>query len=169
MKQLSNPHINELNGYLKCISRLRPTRSSFYATAYEAKGEIDDLISELVGLWSKDSEYVTPSKYEYTGKEEIDSHALFNEIEKYVFQGVLDRENIQNEKASAYLTRTLIEDINEYYGVVSTTQNKDGEFHPLLGTAIYRLNIKNESYSNSFYFIKKIAGIYVLTCFRNRK
>lgn len=59
----------------------------------------------------------------------------------YIFNGLLDRDNMPNDKARNYVTKILTYDINEYFGLVSTTEN--GEF--------YRLNIKNAGYFRQFY------------------
>jgi hypothetical protein len=45
---------------------------------------------------------------------------LISEIEKYIINGIRDRENMPSEKRKTTLQKMTLEDINEYYGVVST-------------------------------------------------
>jgi hypothetical protein len=165
MKIISNPYLNQLDGYLKCLSRLCANRYSFGVTSYEAIGDIDSLVYELVNLWGQGDEYIEKSEYQYKGKEIIDYQQLCKEVEKYIFNGLLNRKDMTSDDARNYATRMLIEDINEYYGLVSTTINENGVFHPLIRSEVYRLDIQNKKYEKAFFYIVKIENIYVLTNF----
>ena len=169
MEQIANTYIAELCGYLKCLSRLSANNYVFGASAYEANCEIDDLITAVFEKLGKGDKYIESSECEYLGREIIEPQDIVSEIESYIFAGLLEREQMPNDKARIYATRMLSEDINEYYGLVSTSQNKDGEFHPLLSGEVYRLNIRNTKYSREFYFIKKIESLYVLTYFLQKE
>ena len=61
-----------------------------------------------------------------------------------------------------------IENINEYYGLASSTENRDGVFHPLIMGPIYNLCIQGKDESNYFYFLVKIDKFFVLTCLRRK-
>jgi hypothetical protein len=165
MEQESNTLVSALDGYLKCISRLCANNYAFAASCYKANNDIDTFCRKFASFINAGDKYTKPSKHEYLGYKEIDSKKLFEIIEEYVFNGLLDLERMTNEKARYYTKKTLIEDINEYYGLISVSKNRDGEFHPLLSGGVYQINIKCEKYAKSFYFIKKIEDIYVLACF----
>ena len=165
MKHISNHHINEFRGYLKCIARLCAEENSFGVAAYEADNDIDVFVSQLVEFWGRGDEYVESSLYEYLGHEKIESAELFKEIEKFIFNGLLDRENMPSEAAKNYATKIITEDINEYYGLVSVSLNEEGVFHPLLSNELYLLKIRNSKFQKRLYFIVQIENIYVLTSF----
>lgn len=168
MKHISNHYIDEFRGYLKCIARLCAKGYSFGVAAYEADNDIDIFVSQLVEFWGQGDEYVEPSLYEYLGREKIESTQLFKEIEGFIFNGLLDRENMPSEAAKSYATKMLTEDINEYYGLVSVSLNKEGVFHPLLSNEVYMLKIQHSQYEQRLYFIVKIENVYVLTHFLKR-
>ena len=165
MKHIPNLYIDEFRGYLKCIARLCTKGCSFGVVAYEAESDIDDFVTRLVEFWGRGDEYIEPRLYEYLGREKIEPDQLFKEIENFIFNGLLDRENMPNESAKNYATKMLSEDINEYYGLVSVSLNEDGVFHPLLSNEVYLLNINNSEYEQRLYFIIQIENIYVITYF----
>lgn len=165
MNQEPNEIVSALDGYLKCIYRLCANNYVFTAGCYKADCDIETFCQKIVSFMSAGDEYIEPTKYKYNGYSEIDSKKLFGIIEDYVFNGLIDLEKMPNDDSRHYAKRMLIEDINEYYGLISTSSNKDGEFHPLLSGGVYQLNITCEKYSKSFYYIKKIEDVYVLTSF----
>ena len=165
MKYISNPHIEEFRGYLECLSRLCANGYSFGVSSYEADSEIDSLVSELTELWGAGDEYVEPSIYEYTGHELIEYELIIDEIQGYIFNGLLSLECMKNDDARSYAKKALTEDINEYYGLVSVSLNENGVFHPLISSEVYRLNINCQRSEKSFFFIVKIENLYVLTSF----
>ena len=93
------------------------------------------------------------------------SKFLFEEMEDFIFNGVLDRSTMVSEEARKYTTKMLIEDINEYYGLLSTSLNVNGVFHPLLRNEIFSLNIRNIKHERALYFLVQIENVYVLTAF----
>ncbi|WP_444936246.1 hypothetical protein ACJJIW_20785 [Microbulbifer sp. JMSA004] len=136
--------------------------------AYAAEQEIDFFVSELVAHWSEGDEYLAAKEYRFNGRVEVESDWLFKEIESYIFNGLLNKQLMPDEDARGYASKILIEDINEYYGLLSSSLNKDGVFHPLLRNPIYKLDIEVENVEKSLYFIIKIENVYVLTYFMKR-
>ncbi|MCU7843564.1 MAG: hypothetical protein KZQ93_06955 [Candidatus Thiodiazotropha sp. (ex Monitilora ramsayi)] len=165
MKYIPNPHIEEFRGYLDCLSRLCANGYSFGVSSYEADTEIDSLVSELTKLWGSGDEYMEPSSYEYVGRELVEYEVVFDEIKGYIFNGLLSLERMDSDNARNYAKKSLTEDINEYYGLVSISLNENGVFHPLISSEVYRLNIKCQRHERSFFFIVKIENLYVLTSF----
>jgi hypothetical protein len=165
MNHIENLYIDEFRGYLKCLSRLCANEYVFGASCFEAKQDIDVFAKELVEFWGQGDEYIEPSNYEYFGSTLIESPQLFQEIESFIFNGILERESMPNQAAKEYAERMLTEDINEYYGLVSVSLNEEGVFHPLLSNNVYTLNIQNKNHERALYFIVKIENVYVLTHF----
>ena len=159
MKPIENENINELRGYLKCLQRLCSNGYVFGASCYEANQDVDSLANELVSIWGRGDDYV------YCGKAIIDSKELFNEIQSFIFNGILSYKNMPDSKSKEYSKQILLEDINEYYGLASVLLNENGVFHPLLSNDVYVLDIKNKIFEKALYYIVKIESIYVLTHF----
>ena len=168
IEHIESPSINGLQGYLQCIKRLCANGYVFGAVSYKANSDIDEFISGLVRYWSEGDDVVEPSNFEYCGKELISYEILLSKIEGFIFNGILDRRNMPNDNARQYMTKMLTEDINEYYGLLSVELNNDGVFHPLISNDVYLLNIRNEIYSQSFYYIVKIENVFVVTHFAQK-
>jgi len=162
MEQVSNIHIDEFRGYLKSLSRLCGNRHYFGVAAYDSSISIDDLAFKLIEFWRKEDDTIP---LQYNGCRLIDSKDLFAEIENYIFNGILRRSNMPNDSVRNYATKMLTEDINEYYGLVSVSLNKNGIFHPLLSSNVYVLDIVNPKYEKTLYYVVKIENIYVYSVF----
>ncbi len=165
MKYIPNPHIEEFRGYLECLSRLCANGYSFRVSSFEANTEIDPFIVELSEIWSTEDEGAESIIHDYRGREIIKYEQIFDEIKSYIFSGLLTLENMASDDARNYAKRSLIDDINEYYGLVSTSLNENGAFHPLISSQVYRLFIDCQKHEKSFHFIVKIENLYVLTSF----
>ncbi len=163
MKHIENLYIDEFRGYLKCLSRLCANGYVFSVTAYSAVDNVDYFASKLVKFWNLGDEYIEPSCYEFLNSNKIEYDTLLKQIEKYIFNGLLERSNMPSKSAETYATKMLTDDINEYYGLVSVSLNDNGIFHPLISNDVYVLNIHNPRHEKSLYFIVKIEEIYVLT------
>ena len=128
-------YVFELHGYLKALQRLCGTNYAFGARFYSKKEDLDTF-----------GQKISEKKLKY---EEADHVSIFKNIESMVFNGFLAKEHVPNERAWNYLTKVIIEDINEYFGLVSLALNEDGISHPLLNGIIYKnstlifLNLRN--------------------------
>ncbi len=152
-------YISELNGYLTALQRLSGVTFSFGAKSYYAKENIDEFLKNYL------KEMTEKEDISYGGRLEINYKELIVNIKKYIFNGFLSAEKIASANALSYLERTLIEDINEYYGLASNSLNESGTFHPLVEGPVYSLKIKNSGDVSSLYFMVKIESYYVITCF----
>jgi len=160
MEEYSNHHVSNLNGYLRCLSRLCGPEYAFGVNAYKTVLSIESFADEIVTQLNKDK-----SEYVYHGYSEIEYEVIRNKIKGYIFNGCINQEALNSLGALKYAERTLIDDINESYGLVSTSINKEGVFHPLITGPVYTLNISNTKNKKSIYYAVKIESIYVLTYF----
>jgi len=165
MEYIPNTNIDELRGYLKSLHRLASANYAFGVALYDANCEIDILAAELVRTWSIGDEYSDPGTYEYFGNERIEYSQLCQEQLKYIFNGLLDFKRMDSDDEIRYSKKIILEDINEYYGLLSTSLNEDGAFHPLISGDVFQLDIRNSRYAKSFFYIVKIETYYVLTYF----
>lgn len=166
MKHVFNLYISELNGYLKCLARLSCGRSSFGASIYDAAEDIDTFVSNLVEVWGRGDEYVPCRDFKYLKKEPIDYATLMDEVAAFIFHGLIDKDRMPSDKVRNYAHQTIFEDINEYYGLLSTSTNEKGDFHPLISGDIHKLNIKLEhDKKETLYFLTHIESYYVITYF----
>ena len=155
--------IDNLNGYLQCLARLCGNGYVFEVTGYTASSDLDEFIQELLDHWNEGGEYADLNKFTYSGKRLIDYKTLIQEVEGFVFNGLLNRERIPSEVARKNITQLLTEDINEYYGLLSTGLNKDGAFHPLISGSVYRLFVNRTGFSQELHLLSKIETVYVVT------
>lgn len=68
-------------------------------------------------------------------------------------------------EARSHVGRSVIWDINEFYGLASTNMNSEGVFHPLISGPVYRLNIISDRFTSSLFFLVKIEDMHVLAYF----
>ncbi len=166
MNQEANVHIQSLNGYLLCLSRLCGSNYSFFASSYLAESELDIFLSNLIAKWN---EIESEANFSISKICKIEYKDLISEISGYIFNGVISSENIAEIGTTNYIGRMLTEDISEYYGLTSTGINKHGVFHPLIGSNVYRVHVKSNVFEESLYFVVRIENIFVLTCFGRKK
>ncbi|GAB1264785.1 hypothetical protein [Aurantivibrio infirmus] len=163
VEHFRSSHIDWLSGYLQCLARLCGRGYVFGVAAYKANSEVDEFVSDLLRYWNKGDEYVASEKFDYCGKELIKYELLAQEIESFIFNGLLNRDCISNEATRKNITQLLTEDINECYGLLSTELNRKGVFHPLISGNVHRLNISRKGFSQEFYHLSKIENVYVVT------
>jgi hypothetical protein len=156
-------HIAELNGYLQSLRRLRGSGYLYSACSYQATGDIDQFLIETINGWGDDGEF------KYEGKTEIEFRVIEERLVKIIFNGVLNLENINVDEFKDNIKKAVIEDINEYYGLASTSLASDGIFHPLIRGPVFEVKIKNKHYSGLFFYLVQIGNYYVLTSFTKRK
>lgn len=156
-------YIKELNGYLHSLRRLRGPGYFYTARFYSAASNVDQFLSETVSGWGEHGEF------QYKGKSEIEFAALQERLTGIIFRGALNLENIASDKSKANIKKMVIEDINEYYGLASTSLDSNGVFHPLIAGPVFELDIRNDNYFNLFCYLVQIGNYYVLTSFTRRK
>ncbi|MGH1373498.1 MAG: hypothetical protein ACRBBW_15770 [Cellvibrionaceae bacterium] len=154
-------HIASLDGYLKCLRRFRSSGCSYWARAYPATDDIDQFLGELVSSWG--------SEYRLLGKKNLEFRDIEKRIIDTVFRGALNLENVESKITKQSIQRLIVEDINEYYGLISTSLNADGAFHPLISGPVYEVKVRNVDYLDAFIYLVKIEEIFVLTGFSRRK
>ena len=159
MNNTFNEWIRELNGYLQALERLCGNGYFFGANTYEADKDIDSKLSEIL------DSLATKEEYAFKGKSEITNKSLISEMEQFIFNGILDRKNMVNDSARSFSTKMIVEDINEYYGLASTSINKEGVFHPLIKGPVFKLNIENVKIKKSLFYVVQIENNFVLTHF----
>ncbi|PIE41012.1 MAG: hypothetical protein CSA49_05610 [Gammaproteobacteria bacterium] len=152
---LAERYVFELNGYLKALQRLCGTNYVFGARLYTKKIDLESFGTKIIG-----------SKIEYR---KVGHEDVFRNMEAMIFNGILAKKRISDERIISYLSKVLIEDINEYFGLVSTTLNEDGLFHPLLKSSIYQNVASFEKDNETVIFWVRIEELYVLVYLRNVK
>ena len=152
-------HIIELNGYLAALSRLCGNGYIFGSRAYEVSDEIDNFIIKMISGWGDKNEF------EYFGRKQISYKEIENRVVEIVFRGVLDLNNLPNDNTRNYAKKMIFEDINEFYGLFSTSQDENGVFHPLVTGPVYSLDIVNKNHVAAFYYLVNIGEYYVITYF----
>ena len=158
-------YLNELNGYLRCLSTLCGPRYAFGARTYPASTNIDTLIECELKQWGKGSEYVPATEFQFHGKRPVIYKDLLAQIEQFISSGMLSKKHFPNEQVLNDTKRMLLENLNEYYGLISTDLNIDGLFHPLIRSPVHQFDITSNRHQNILMFMVKIEDCYVLTCF----
>lgn len=156
-------YIAELNGYLQSLRRFRGAGYFYSARSYSSTEDVDQFLFNTVNKWGENG------KFKYLGKSEIEFKVLEDRLNKIIFGGALNLQNISGDGTKKNIRKMVIEDINEYYGLASTSLQSDGAFHPLIFGPVYELNIENNDYSDLFSYLVKIGNYYVLTIFARRK
>jgi len=156
-------YIAELNGYLHSLRRFRGAGYFYSAQSYDAKTGIDQFATETITEWGENEEF------QYLGKTEIKFEALEERLSNIIFGGALNLQSVESNESKESIRKLVLEDINEYYGLASTSLDSEGVFHPLISGPVYQLNIENKNYSNLFFYLVKIGNYYVLTSFTRRK
>lgn len=147
-------YISALDGYLKALQRFCGAGFVFGVRSYDAEDDIDNFMRNIVSEWGSSNEYM------YSGYEKIESKDLFCKIEELIFNGIISKDGFQS---NSFIPKGVIEDINEYYGLASTSLDELGEFHPLLKGPVYKLNIGSGSGCRGLHFLVKINKYFVIT------
>jgi len=154
-----NIYIYELNGYLKAIQRLCGRAYVFGANYFPAKSTIDEDINKFINKWDR------KNKLTYVEKVDIGYNELMKDMESIIFDGFLNRDRLKSEGEYMYLSKTIFEDIQEYYGLISTAINSHGIFHPLIKIPKYKIKILSDDFDKSLFFLFQIEHIFLLTFF----
>lgn len=119
-------------------------------------------------MWSAGNDYVDATPHAYNGKVEIQNPELCDEILGYIQNGFIRPEAMPSEKVCEHIKQTLMDDLNEYYGLASTSMNENGVFHPLIRGPVYKLDISGGKFNRSLVFLVKIESIFVLTYYSSK-
>ena len=150
-------YLSELNGYLKAIQHLNGPAYSFGVKWFYLEDGFNGFIHNY------------DHKYNFSKSTAIEFKEIKERILGFALNGMLDQEKFSGEKALNYYKEMIIEDINEYYGLASSSENSAGVFHPLVKGPVYRLDIDGKDQSSYFYFLIRIENIFVLTYFLESK
>ncbi len=148
-------YIAELNGYLKSLSFLNGPSCQFGVKWYDFDEGVESFVNKF------------DHGYSFSGYARIDFDEIKERLLQFTLNGFLSRERFSGEKSFNYFKEMMVENINEYYGLASTMENKEGVFHPLIKSPVYELTVCGEGESVCFYFLVKIESFYVLTFFKN--
>lgn len=154
-------HVASLDGYLKSLRRFRSSGCSYWARSYPAIDDIDQFLSESVSGWGKE--------YRFLRKQNIEFRDIEKRIIETVFRDALNLQNVESEVTKQSIKRLIVEDINEYYGLISISLNEDGVFHPLISGPVFEIKVENADYLDIFIYLVKIEEIFVLTGFARKK
>lgn len=156
-------YVGELNGYLKALGRVCGPRHSFGVKAERHGGRsISDFVQHILAERNKYHSEV------YVDQEVINRDQLFDRIESMIFGGQMRNLKPNKNTGDDYAT-VFIEDINEYFGLISTSMNKEGVFHPLLNSTVFGIEVLNEECESSFYFALGIEDLYIFVYFCKRR
>ncbi|MCE0558396.1 hypothetical protein [Motilimonas sp. E26] len=158
-------YLAELNGYLRALSQVAGPAYGFGVKKFSNScSELNGTITKIVSEWNAGETSRKNSEYFYKGKKILSSRDLLNKVE-----GVLKKSLFKTKgsgERELYCLKSIMEDINEFYGLVSSSLNEDGVFHPLIESPVYELDIRNSKHSASFYYLVRIEGMVVVTYFR---
>ncbi len=153
-------YILALDGYLKALQRLCGAGYVFGVREYPAGDDIDEFMNAIVLEWGAKNQYT------YSGHKKINPRDVFFHIEEFVFNGAISKNIFQSNRVTI---KMILEDINEYYGLMSTSIDAEGAFHPLIKGPVYQLKIDTGDFYRSFYFLVKINKYFVITYFKAPK
>lgn len=168
MTKESDIHLGGLNGYLNCLSRLCGPGYSFNVNMFEVESDVDAFIATKIEEWKIGDEYCSGTEYNYSGKYKIEFNEICDRLAGYIFNGLLKNSIPPDSTVYEQFKRVFIEDINEYYGLISTTLNYDGVFHPLIRGPVFEIALTSVKHENIFCFLVKIESFYVLSIFSKR-
>lgn len=151
-------HIAALNGYLHSLRRFRGAGYFYAASSYVVAEDIDSFLIATIKGWGG---------FEYRGKSLIEFNVLSERLESIIFGGALSLSHMSDESRKC-IKQSVLEDINEYYGLAATSLGTDEPFHPLISGPVYELDVESESYSDLFMYVVQIGSNYVLTSFARK-
>jgi hypothetical protein len=135
-------YVNELNGYLQALRRLGKNRVGYGAHTFEVQGSVENSIKEYVTK-IPDVESVNDIIHRRS--------AYFSELlQEYLFSNII-------VNTADY--KSLVEwDIFEYFGLLSTQLNPDGEFNNLVKNGGFSVEITSNFYTKSTIFVVLFFG-----------
>lgn len=117
-----NKHLSEMNGYLNALQRICGSKYVFGVTEVPLSSEGN----ESIKLYIKK----VKSCLAVRETNEFNYQELASNLNKVLYR-CINRILMLDENRWGVLSRGILDDINEYFGLISTTLNKDGIFYPL--------------------------------------
>lgn len=117
------------------LRRFRGAGYFYSVRSYDATVDVEQFLTETVNEWGEIGEF------KYIGKSKIEFGTLEERLNSIIIiGGALNLQNVSNDESKASIKKMVVEDINEYYGLASTSLNSDGIFHPLISRPVYEVN-----------------------------
>lgn len=148
-------YLSGLNGYLRALERICGSAYSFGALAFSNESDLFEFISQKLGR----------------GKSfpEMPFETLTSKLASKIFIGILSMEEESDRGPKKLLSKLILEDINEYYGLISISIKKDGAFHPLISGPVYADEFQTSDGYHVFAYWVKIENIFIFTYLRKKR
>lgn len=145
-------YVSELRGYLQSLSRLGWRKCDFFADSFLVEIDIHTSIKEYVDKFGAD--------LRLAGIKPLNYNEVENLLKKYL---VLELKVESQNTIDLFLW-----DIVEYFGLVSTASNPDGDFNPLVRNGALGVEIQSSHYSSSAIFVVVIGKAAIITWLSSR-
>lgn len=139
-------YISELRGYLQSLRRLCQRQCDFYADSFPVTGDIYLSIEEHVNKCG--------DQFQFVGVKSI----TFNEVENLLQKHLIHELEVVSEDA----IKLFMWDIIEYYGLISTALNPDGDFNPLVSNGALEVEVKSPHYLSGSIFVVVIEEVAIV-------
>ena len=139
--------ISHFDGYLSALRRLSHTWIA-NVRQFPVSGSLDDSLSKHLGEWIEGVQYV--------GKSGVTYDEVIDDLDRYILSR-LDR--LSEDQLS--LVRW---DIEEYFGLIAMSVDKEADFHPLISGPVYRLQVDSPE-DRERYLAVRIADVVVVLLF----
>ncbi len=137
--------IANLNGYLQSMRRLGLNQCNYSASVREIKNNFENEIEDYKTIFKDDYQVSSQKHADYKQLEQLHHDLIYSKLK------VKDKDIIK-----------LFEwDIVEYFGLASTSIDKENTFHPTVKNGAIVLELKAERYISLVYYFVEIGDFMV--------
>ena len=144
--------IANLNGYLQSMRRLGLNQCHYSASVREIKNNFENEIEDYKTIFTDD--------YQITSQKHVD----FKQLEQLHHDLIYSKLKIHNKE----IIELFEWDIVEYFGLSSTSIDKDNSFHPTVSNGAIVLELKAKKFSSLIYYFVEIDK-YMVTVILSEK
>lgn len=153
-------HLSELTGYLKALERMCGSNYIFGVSELP-QGEIGaESIRQFIFGINSNALY-------FGGTEELGYSDFIVRLEKILFNGLLSKDRF-SEKLWVRFSTVIKDDIDEYFGLISTSINSNGVFYPLKKNLLNRIVTSADDDENNLFLVVEIEE-HKFLCYFYRK
>lgn len=144
-------YINELNGYLRCLTRLNEGRVNCGARVLSNESELP--------LESQCLHFFQSNRLNIVEELDTDFSSILSIFKEKIFS------KLEGIKIKESIVQSVLEDINEYFGLHATDRNPEGIFHPLIDSEKKIYVVHSKKNKKVLFLFVRVEGELIAVSF----
>ncbi|GAC1372986.1 MAG: hypothetical protein NVS3B3_07540 [Aquirhabdus sp.] len=141
-------HFSELRGFLNALEQLCGDSSSFFVNYLKIESELQPSIASYFNSLGFDFKLIGIQSANYEDIKRLIDARIFSKL---------------NNQTTVEAKKKILWHLIEYYGLISTSIDENGEFNPLSGQHVFVLDVKCSQYISCDYYMVLIKDYAIIT------